>query len=74
MSSAAGPSRASFRSSNPKVTYSVPFFMHLDTRSVHILGITPSPHEAWMKRVARNVTIDDVGYRESRRYVVIDRA
>src|SRR4029434_10808764 len=31
------------------VTYYVLFFIHLETRQVHVAGATPSPNEAWMK-------------------------
>src|SRR5262249_59427463 len=38
------------------VTYSVLFFIHLGSRQVHVAGITPHPHEAWMVQMARNIT------------------
>ena len=50
------------------VTYYVLFFMHLDTRRVHIAGITTYPDEAWMKQIGRNVTMADIGFLEGRRY------
>ncbi len=39
------------------VTYYVLFFIHLESRRVEIAGITQHPNEAWMKQIARNVTI-----------------
>ena len=55
------------------VTYYVLFFMHLATRRVHIAGITPHPNEPWMIQVARNVTMADVGFLSSSRYLIHDR-
>jgi putative transposase len=55
------------------VTYYVLFFMHIDSRRVHIAGITQYFHEGWMKQIARNVTMADIGFIEGRRYVIIDR-
>jgi hypothetical protein len=37
------------------------FFIHLESRRVEIAGITPHPNEAWMKQIARNVTMDEWG-------------
>ena len=55
------------------VTYYVLFFMHLATRRVHVAGITPYPNEQWMTQVARNVTMADVGFLSSSRYLIHDR-
>ena len=55
------------------VTYYVLFFMHLATRRVHVAGITPHPNEQWMTQVARNVTMADVGFLSSSRYLIHDR-
>ena len=55
------------------VTYYVLFFMHLDTRRVHVAGITQYPNEGWMKQVARNVTMTGWGFLDGRRYLIIDR-
>ena len=55
------------------VTYYVLFFIHLATRCVHIAGITPHPNEPWMTQVARNVTMADVGFLSSSRYLIHDR-
>ena len=55
------------------VTYYVLFFIHLESRRVEIAGITPHPNEAWMMQVARNVTMDEWGFLESRPYLIHDR-
>ncbi|MGB5642215.1 MAG: helix-turn-helix domain-containing protein [Gammaproteobacteria bacterium] len=55
------------------VTYYVLFFIHQESRRVEVAGITPHPNEAWMKQVARNVTMDEWGFLESRRYLIHDR-
>ena len=55
------------------VTYYVLFFIHLESRRVEIAGITPHPNEAWMKQIARNVTMDEWGFLESCRYLIHDR-
>jgi len=39
------------------VDFYVLFFIHLGTRRVHILGITPNPNGAWMEQQARNLCI-----------------
>ena len=41
------------------VTYYVLFFIHLESRRVDIAGITVHPDEAWMKQMARNVTMKE---------------
>ena len=41
------------------VTYYLLFFIQLESRRVEIVGITPHPNEAWMKQIARNVTMDE---------------
>jgi hypothetical protein len=55
------------------VTYYVLFFIHLESRRVEVAGITPHPNEAWMKQIARNVTMDEWGFLESCRYLIHDR-
>ena len=55
------------------VTYYVLFFIHLESRRVEIAGITPRPYEAWMKQIARNVTMDEWGFLEYCRYLIHDR-
>ena len=55
------------------VTYYVLFFIHLESRKVEVAGITQHPNEAWMKQIARNVTMDEWGFLENRRYLIHDR-
>jgi len=55
------------------VTFYVLFFIHLESRRVEVAGITPHPNEAWMKQVARNVTMDEWGFLERCRYLIHDR-
>jgi putative transposase len=49
------------------------FFIHLESRRVEVAGITPHPNEAWMKQVARNVTMDEWGFLGNCRYLIHDR-
>ena len=55
------------------ITYYVLFFIHIGSRKVYIAGITPHPNEAWMKQIARNVTMADWGFLEDCRYLIHDR-
>jgi len=55
------------------VTYYVLFFIHLESRKVEIAGVTPHPNEAWMKQIARNVTMDEWGFLGNCRYLIHDR-
>ena len=48
------------------------FFIHIGTRRVVLGGITTSPHEEWMRQVARNVSGWD-GEMESCRHLIHDR-
>src|SRR6202158_3863397 len=51
------------------VTYYVLFFIHLESRRVDIAGITVHPDERWMKKIARNATMEDCGALRDRRYL-----
>src|ERR1039457_7055359 len=53
-------------------TFYVLFFLHLQTRRIVLAGITPFPGEAWLKQVARNLTVDD-GPMTNARYLLHDR-
>ena len=55
------------------VTYYVLFFIDIASRSVHIAGITPHPHNRWMKQIARNVTDTEGGVLRGKRYLILDR-
>ena len=55
------------------VTYYVLFFIHLESGRVEVAGITLHPNEAWMKQIARNVTMDEWDFLENRRYLIHDR-
>jgi transposase InsO family protein len=55
------------------VTFYVLFFIKLDTREVHIAGITAHPHEAWMMQIARNLTMDEWGVLKPGQYLLHDR-
>jgi putative transposase len=43
------------------VTYDVFFFLHLETRRVHVAVVTPHPNAQWMRQMARNLTMDEWG-------------
>jgi putative transposase len=55
------------------VTYYVLFFLHLESRRVHIAGITRHPDQEWMEQIGRTATQDTWGYLHSCRYVLHDR-
>jgi hypothetical protein len=55
------------------VTYYVLFFIHLESRRVAVAGITVHPNEAWMKQIARNMTMEGCGTLKDCRYLLHDR-
>jgi putative transposase len=55
------------------VKYYVLVFIHLGTRRVEIAGITRHPTEEWMAQVARNVTMEGVGFLSGMNYLLHDR-
>jgi putative transposase len=55
------------------VTYYVLFFIQLESRRVHIAGITRHPDQEWMKHIARCATQEAWGYLSPSRYVLHDR-
>src|SRR6266478_2604394 len=55
------------------VTYYVLFFLHLESRRVHIAGITRHPDQEWMEQIGRSATQETWGYLHSCRYVLHDR-
>jgi putative transposase len=54
------------------VTFYVLFFIKIDTREVYIAGITPHPNAAWMRQVARNLTMDEWGVLKPGQYLMHD--
>jgi putative transposase len=50
------------------------FFIEVETRRVHIAGVTPHPNEAWMVQIARNVTREEWGCLKPGQYLIHDRA
>ncbi len=57
-----------------KTTAYVLFAIHIATRKVEILGVTDHPDEDYMQQIARNVTMEDVGWfrRMGARYLIHD--
>jgi putative transposase len=55
------------------VTYYVLFFIHLESRKVHMAGVTPHPNEQWMIQMARNVTMEEWGVLAPGHYLIHDR-
>jgi transposase InsO family protein len=55
------------------VTDYVLFFIHLESREIHVAGVTPHPNEAWMVQVARNVTMEEWGFLSPGQYLMHDR-
>jgi len=54
-------------------TFYVLFFINLATRRIHLAGITPNPTDAWMRQVARNLTMDGEHLASRCRYLLRDR-
>lgn len=55
------------------VTSYLLFVMELKTRRVYFAGCTTSPHESWMKQVARELTNFEDGFLNAKRYLLMDR-
>ena len=55
------------------ITYYVLVVMDLSTRRVHLAGITPHPHEAFMMQCARQLTEHLDGFFLDKRYLIHDR-
>jgi putative transposase len=54
-------------------TFYALFFIQHDTRKVHLGGVTEHPTEAWAAQVARNLSMDDPGFLQGRRFLILDR-
>jgi len=55
------------------VTYYVLFFIHLESREIHVAGVTPHPNAQWMMQIARNVTMEAWGVLSPGQYLIHDR-
>jgi putative transposase len=55
------------------VTYYIPFFIDIASRSAHIAGITSHPDNRWMTQIARNLTDAEDGILRDTRYLILDR-
>src|SRR5215468_10364904 len=55
------------------VTFYVLFFIKLDTRAVHIAGVTAHPTAQWMMQAARNATMEAWGFLALGQYLIHDR-
>src|ERR1700674_1167514 len=44
------------------VIFYVLFLIHMQSRKVHLAGITVHPNERWMQQMARNVTMEGWGF------------
>lgn len=49
------------------------FFIHVDTRKVHIAGITPNPDGEWMAQQARNMCMFFDDWPDKPEYIVCDK-
>ena len=55
------------------VTFSLLFVMELKTRRVHFAACTPTADEDYMKQIAKNLTDDEDGFLNDKRYLIMDR-
>ena len=55
------------------VTFYLLFVMELKTRRVHFADCTTSPHEAWMKQMACELTNGQDGFLNGKQYLIMDR-
>jgi putative transposase len=54
-------------------TFYLLFVMELKTRRVYFAGCTISPHEAWMKQAARELTNCEDGFLNGKQHLIMDR-
>ena len=55
------------------VSFYVFFVIELATPRVEIAGITPSPNEAWIMQIGRNLTDPDDGFLAHKRFLIMDQ-
>jgi putative transposase len=58
---------------NGLVTLYILAVMHLQTRRVHIAGITSSPNATWIRQVCRNFTDCEDGFLRNASHLIVDR-
>ena len=58
---------------NGLVTFYILAVMRLQTRRVHIAGITPSPNASWIRQVCRNLTDCEDGLLRNASHLIVDR-
>lgn len=58
---------------NGLVTFYILAVMHLQTRRVHIAGITPSPNATWIRQVCCNLTDCEDGFLRNASHLIVDR-
>jgi hypothetical protein len=54
-------------------THYVLFFIQLETRRIHLAGLTRHPTSEWMLQMARNATDESSGFLRGHRYLLHDR-
>jgi putative transposase len=54
-------------------TYYILFFLRVDTREVHLTGVTRHPDQRWMTQIARNMTMADWSVLAPGQYLIHDR-
>jgi transposase InsO family protein len=54
------------------VTFYVLFLIKLDTREVHIAGVTSTPNEQWIKQIAHNLTMEEWSVLKPGQYLIHD--
>jgi len=54
-------------------TYYVLFFIRLNTREIHVAGITPRPNQQWITQIARNITMEGSGFLNPGQSLIHDR-
>ena len=54
------------------MTFHVLTVMHLKTRRVRIVGITPRPNATWMKQACHNLTDCEDGFLKDASHLIVD--
>ena len=54
-------------------TYYVLFFLQLESRRVHLAGVTRHPDTAWIEQMARNAVDPDTGHLQNQHFLLHDR-